>query len=116
MAFGTPGNKPNWAREIDSDNPLDMLGLTAAQNANFSAISGKAVVDMNGNKQIIIKAVATAATLTLTDYANFGVGSKIEHVGATVPKIYTKIASSSPGVAGDWAVAGLTVCTLAAVS
>jgi hypothetical protein len=111
MSFGTLGDKPRWAREIDTDNPQDMLNLTAAQAANIAVFSGKAVTDENGNRQIIIEAVATASTINLTDYANFGIGSIIIHTGAAAPTLYIKVAKSTIPVAGDWYKQQLTVCT-----
>jgi hypothetical protein len=100
--FGTPGPKSRWAREVDVNDPEDVLILTNAQASVFSVISAKAVTDNSGNRWIVVDAVATAATFNLTDCANFGIGSTIKHTAALVPTLYVKVGNSATPVVGDW--------------
>jgi len=107
----TAGNKPNWAREIDSDNFQDIFSLTAAAAAKLQVVHGLSVIDQAGVLHNTVDCVATGTTLTMTDYANFGIGSKVWHVGAATPTLYVKCAKSSPGVIGDWYLEELTQAT-----
>jgi hypothetical protein len=98
----TAGKKPNWAREIDVDNFQDMFGLSAAATLKLTVVSGKSVIDQAGQQHHVITAVVTAQTITLTDYAKFGIGSRIYHTGATTPTVYVKCAASANPALGDW--------------
>lgn len=96
------GKKPNWAREIDSNNFQDIFGLTAAAAQKLNVVRGESVLDQDGNKRVLVHATSLAATLTLTDYANFQIGSTITHITGGAAIVYIKVASTASPVIGDW--------------
>jgi hypothetical protein len=116
MSFVSGGIKSRWAREIDVNDPEGMFGISNAQASVFSIIHGLAVEDNSGNHNLKVDAVATAAVFNLTDYANFGIGSTILHVGAVTPTLYVKVLSSAVPAFTDWWKAALTQAAINAVT
>jgi len=104
------GNKPNWAREIDTDNFQDMFGLSAAAAKKLQIVSGKSTKDLDGNNRNIVNAVSFETTrVTLTDYATFPIGSTILQPNiSTGPLLFVKVASSTTPVIGDWYEVAMT--------
>jgi hypothetical protein len=105
------GNKLNLAREVDIQNVGDLLGLTNAQLADVIFASAKSAVDLDGNKRIVWTIIYNKSTITLTDFANAGVGSRIYAVGLSTKTLYVKCAESSPAVVGDWYLEALSQAT-----
>jgi len=96
------GKKPNWSQIMDSDNPMDIYGLSAAEadNLQFIGFSGK---DIDGNNTDTIIAVYNGTDApTLTNYADLPIGAIIIAPKLTTPKLFIHNAQSSPAVVGDW--------------
>lgn len=96
------GKKPNWAREVDSNNFQDVFGLTAAAAQKLNLVRGESVIDQSGNKLLVPHALSKASSITLTDYASFPIGATITHITSGAAIVYIKTASSTPAVIGDW--------------
>jgi len=114
--LGSSGSKSRWAREIDTNDPEDVLGITNTQASVFTAIHGLAVEDNSGVKHIKIDAIAESG-FNLTDYANLEAGSTILRVGAGItPTLYVKVLSSTTPAYTDWFYIAGTVAPANAVS
>jgi len=97
----TAGKKPNWARNIDSDNFQDIYGLAATDAQKLGLVEGKAVIDSNGTKRIILVCTSfETSELTWANYANVPIGSRVYMPLVTTPGVWLKKANA--GATTDW--------------
>ncbi len=97
----TAGKKPNWAREIDSDNYQDIFGLSASDAEKLGLVIGHAVMDTDGNKRIVLHCTSyETSELTWANYANVPVGSVVIMPSISTPAMFLKVGTA--GAATDW--------------
>ena len=88
-----------------SDRPRDILGLTKAQEADFSQFLGFTGRNQAGDtKSTNILFYPDTSAPTLTDYAATPLGTIIIAPFLAHSAIYIHKAASSPAIVGDWEV------------